>query len=95
MAQPGELLWVKLVSDVASEPGGLPLLSTMLLELWRCRPVRDRLPPDRARVGRSSSSSPPATSRPPASEPCRPMREALAKIDETDDWVGDRWDEPL
>lgn len=26
-----------LVSDVAGEPGGLPLLSTMLLELWRTR----------------------------------------------------------
>jgi len=29
-----------LVSDVASEPGGLPLLSTMLLELWRARDGR-------------------------------------------------------
>jgi WD40 repeat protein/transcriptional regulator with XRE-family HTH domain len=29
-----------LVSDVAGEPGGLPLLSTMLLELWRVRDGR-------------------------------------------------------
>ena len=29
-----------LVSDVAGEPGGLPLLSTMLLELWRAREGR-------------------------------------------------------
>jgi WD40 repeat protein/DNA-binding SARP family transcriptional activator len=29
-----------LISDVAGEPGGLPLLSTMLLELWRVRDGR-------------------------------------------------------
>ena len=29
-----------LVADVAGEPGGLPLLSTMLLELWRARDGR-------------------------------------------------------
>jgi DNA-binding SARP family transcriptional activator len=29
-----------LVSDVAGEPGGLPLLSTMLLQLWRARDGR-------------------------------------------------------
>jgi len=29
-----------LVSDVAGQPGGLPLLSTMLLELWRARDER-------------------------------------------------------
>src|SRR5262249_57042037 len=29
-----------LVSDVAGEPGGLPLLSTTLLELWRSRDGR-------------------------------------------------------
>ena len=29
-----------LVSDVAGEPGGLPLLSTMLLELWQARDER-------------------------------------------------------
>ena len=29
-----------LVSDVAGEPGGLPLLSTTLLELWRARDGR-------------------------------------------------------
>ena len=29
-----------LVDDVAGEPGGLPLLSTMLLELWRARDGR-------------------------------------------------------
>jgi WD40 repeat protein/DNA-binding SARP family transcriptional activator len=30
-----------LVADVAGEPGGLPLLSTMLLELWRARDGRE------------------------------------------------------
>lgn len=34
------LLVEALVSDVVGEPGGLPLLSTMLLELWRARAGR-------------------------------------------------------
>ena len=45
-----------LVSDVAGEPGGLPLLSTTLLELWRARDGRtlryEQLPGQRWRARR-------------------------------------------
>ena len=52
-----------LVSDVAGEPGGLPLLSTTLLELWRARDGRalryDELPDERRcpRSGRALGGS--------------------------------------
>jgi hypothetical protein len=39
LGQPTERVHA-LVSDVAGEPGGLPLLSTTLLELWRARAGR-------------------------------------------------------
>ena len=50
-----------LVADVAGEPGGLPLLSTMLLELWRVRDGRVLRPSATRRAaacGRRSPGSP-------------------------------------
>ena len=49
-----------LVSDVAGEPGGLPLLSTTLLELWRARDGRvlryEQLPDERWRARRGRAA---------------------------------------